>query len=302
MKNILRNRNFYKMILLDAILVTAAFVLAYLLRFDGHISPSQWISIKNNLPFLIPLKLLCFFMFGLYRGMWRYTGLVDLKNILKASSLASIIIVLIILCLYRFQGYPRSIYIIDWGFTFLFVTGIRVFVRLFFEGTLPFFGTLIYHKNPSARNLLIIGAGDAGEKVLREILETLESKFKPIGLLDDDPVKQGKSIHGIPVLGTVDDIKKIRTGFDEILIAIPSVSGEKMRRIVSLCEETGKRFRTVPGIWELIEGKVSVKVTRKVHLEDLLDREEVHLNEEEIREYLKDKRILIHRGRGIHRV
>jgi FlaA1/EpsC-like NDP-sugar epimerase len=91
----------------------------------------------------------------------------------------------------------------------------------------------------------------------------------------------------------VDDIKKIRTGFDEILIAMPSVRGEKMRRIVSLCAETGKRFRTVPGISELIEGRVSVKVTRKVHLEDLLDREEVHLNEEEIRNYLKDKRILI---------
>ncbi|MBW2600181.1 MAG: polysaccharide biosynthesis protein, partial [Deltaproteobacteria bacterium] len=140
---------------------------------------------------------------------------------------------------------------------------------------------------------LIVGAGDAGEKVLREIYETQWHRFRPAGFLDDDPGKRGKTIHGIPVLGTLDSVGKIKVEFDEILIAMPSVRGEVMRRIVSLCEETGKPFRTVPGIWELIEGKVSVNSIRKVRIEDLLDRDEVHLNEEEIREYIKDKRVLI---------
>ena len=281
------------MLLLDAVLVTVAYILAYLLRFDGHISPSEWTNIKNILPYLIPFKLLCFFIFGLYKGMWRYTSLVDLKNIFKASSFSSIFIILTILYLYRFQGFPRSVYIIDLAFTFLLVGGVRVTIRLFFTDHYSSFWTFGHGRKFSARKLLIVGAGDAGEKVLREIQENKWVKFDPIGFLDDDPGKQGKTIHGIPVLGKVDEIDQLQTEFDEILIAIPSVKGEQMRRIVTLCKETGKRFRTVPGIWELIEGKVSVKTVREVTLADLLGREEVHLDKERIYQYLNNKRILV---------
>ena len=293
MKNIIRNKNFYIMLILDAILVTAAYVSAYLLRFDGHIPLQNWVQLKNTLPFVIPLKLFCFIMFGLYSGMWRYTSLADLRNTFKATSLSSIIIVLAILLLYRFHGFSRSVYVMDFVFTFLFVGGIRVAVRLLLADHYLSFWTFGWGKKSSASKLIIVGAGDAGEKVLREIQEHASVNMEPVGFLDDDPDKRGKAIHGVPVLGTVDDIKKIRTEFDEILIAVPSVRGEKLRRIVSLCEESGKRFRTLPGIWELIEGKVSIKTIRKVHLEDLLDRKEVHLDEDEIRKYLKDKRILI---------
>lgn len=291
-KNILLNRNFYLMLLLDTILVTSAYILAHLLRFDGHISQAQWMTIKNVLPYLVPFKLLCFFLFGLYRGMWRYTSLVDLKNILKATGISSIFIILAIFYLFRLQGYPRSVYIVDWGLTFLLVSGSRVFVRMFLERPLRPFKILTHLENPSVK-LLIIGAGDAGEKVVREILESPWSKFMPVGFLDDDTAKRGKSIHGVPVLGRIDQINRLRTGFDEILIAIPSIKGEQMRRIVDLCKETGKRFRTVPGIWELIEGKVSVKSVRDVNLEDLLGRQEVHLDKSEISRYLNNKRIMI---------
>ena len=281
------------MLILDAILVTAAYVSAYLLRFDGHIPLQNWVQLKNTLPFVIPLKLFCFIMFGLYSGMWRYTSLADLRNTLKATSLSSIIIVLAILFFYRFHGFSRSVYVIDFVFTFLLVGGIRVAIRLFFADHYLSFWTFGRGKKSSASRLIVVGAGDAGEKVLREIQEHASINMEPVGFLDDDPGKRGKAIHGVPVLGAVDEINRIRTEFDEILIAIPSVRGEKLRRIVSLCEDSGKRFRTLPGIWELIEGKVSIKTIRKVHLEDLLDRKEVHLDEEEIRKYLKDKRILI---------
>ena len=283
------------MLLLDAVLVTMAYFSAYLLRFEGHIPLTHWAQFKSTLPFLIPLKLMCLFIFGLYRGMWRYTSLVDLRNIFNASSLSSIIVVLSILFLYRFHGYSRSVFVIDWVFTLLFIGGIRVAIRIFLADQSPSLQIFKSRKSPSTRKkkLMIIGAGDAGEKILREIQENPSIKFEPVGLLDDDRSKRGMTIHGVPVLGTVDDINKIRKEFDEILIATPSVRGEKLRRIVSLCEETGKQFRTLPGIWELIEGRVSVRAIRKVHMEDLLDREEIHLDEEEIRRYLKDKRILI---------
>ena len=293
MKKVILNKNFYIMLVLDTIVVTAAYFLSYLLRFDGHIPLNHWVQLKTTLPFIVPFKLFCFFVFGLYRGMWRYTSLADLSNIFKATSSSSIIIVLAILLLYRFQGFPRSVYIIDYVFTFLLVAGVRVTVRLLFANQCPSFRIFGRGKKTSARRLIIIGAGDAGEKVLREIWEHQSINIEPVGLLDDDPDKRGKTVHGVPVLGAVADINKIHMEFDEILIATPSVRGEEMRRIVSLCEETGKQFRTVPGIWELIEGKVSIKTIRKVHLEDLLDREEVHLDEGEIRQYIKDKRILI---------
>jgi FlaA1/EpsC-like NDP-sugar epimerase len=140
---------------------------------------------------------------------------------------------------------------------------------------------------------LIIGAGYAGEKVLREILDNPTLHFIPAGLLDDESGKVGRTIHGVKVLGTVDQIDSFRTLFDEILIALPSTSGHQMRRIVAACKKTGKRFRTIPSIGELIDGRVSVKTVRDVTLEDLLGREEVKLDIDEISRYLHGKRVLI---------
>jgi FlaA1/EpsC-like NDP-sugar epimerase len=295
MKNIILNKNFYAMLLLDTVFVTMAYFFAYFLRFEGQISSNHWAQINSTLPFLIPFKLICFFMFGLYRGMWRYTSLVDMKKVVIAASVSSAVIVLFILSLYRFQGYSRSVFVIDWVLTMLFIGGIRIAIRILLADRYSTLWTLKPFMDSSIpkKRLLIIGAGHSGEKILREIRETPSIKFEPVGLLDDDLSKQGMTIHGVPVLGTVDDVIKIRKKFDEILIATPSVRGEKMRRIVSLCEETGKQFRTLPGIGELIEGKISVMAIRKVHMEDLLDREEIHLNEEKIRRYIKDKRVMI---------
>ena len=293
MTNILRNKNFYLIFFMDAVLVTAAYCLSYVLRFDGSISASQWITIRETLPYIISFKLICFSLFGLYRGIWRYTSLADIKNVFIAASVSSAIIIAAILYIYHFQNFSRSVFAIDWMLTFMFVGGLRTVVRLIFSYHPLHQWHAGHQENQPMKKLLIIGAGDAGEKVLREIQETSWSKYAPVGFLDDDRGKQGKTIHGVPVLETIDRIEKVRVNFDEILIAIPSVRGEKMRRIVACCEETGKPYRTVPGISELIEGKVSIKTTRNVHIEDLLNREEVHLDKEKIREYIGNQRILI---------
>ena len=292
MKKLILNRHFYYMLLIDAVLVVLSYVCAYLLRYDGRLPDGEWQLIIHMLPYLVAMKLACFALFGLYRGMWRYTSMEDLKRVVKVTVVSSLILVLAVLYVYRFTGYSRGIFVIDWLLTILFVGGVRIGVRLFLTNNIASFWMLA-KKGPIDKRMLIIGAGAAGEKAIREILENPGLKFKPVGFLDDDPEKQGKAIHGVLILGSVDEIDQLREDFDEILIAIPSAKGEQMRRIVKFCEETGKRFRTMPSIGELIDGKVSVKALREVRIEDILGREEVHLEKDLLRRLYNNKRILI---------
>ncbi len=292
MKNLIRNPNFYAMLLLDAFLVASSYFLSYLLRYEISVPPEAVDSIRRTLPWIIPFKLIVFFVFNLYRGMWRYTSVRDLKNVVKASSISSIVIVLAVLFLFRFEGFPRSVFAIDWVLTLLLISGARIAVRLILANNVSSFWKL-RQRAPASRHLLIIGAGDAGEKAIRELQENPNVRMMPIGFLDDDEAKQGKMIHGVPVLGFIEDIEHLPEPFEEILIALPSASAEQMRRIVAACERTGKRYRTMPGIGELIDGKVSLKAIREVTIEDILGRDEVHLNQDAIRSYLEGRRILV---------
>jgi FlaA1/EpsC-like NDP-sugar epimerase len=293
MKRQLRNPKFYLMILGDAAFVAAAFIASFFLRYDGQIPEWQWGYIEKALPLVVGVKLVMFLFFRLYRGMWRYTGLVDLLNVLKAGLLSSVILVLIILFFFRFVGYPRTVFVLDLILTLVLVGGIRIAIRIFMSEHL----SSSWIRRPldarRGRKLLIIGAGHAGEKAMRESLDNPGLKVRVVGFLDDDKNKQGKAIHGAPILGAIDDIEQIGISYDEILIALPSAKSSEMRHIVSLCEKTGKRFRTMPSIGELINGKISMTASREVTLEDLFGREEIHLDQEKINRYLHDKRILI---------
>jgi FlaA1/EpsC-like NDP-sugar epimerase len=290
----LMNRNLWIMVAVDAVLIFGCYYLAYLFRFEFDIPKENLAAFQQSWHFVVLIKISVFGIFHLYRGMWRYTSLVDLVNVIKAVFTSSLLVVLIVLMVHQFWGYPRSVFIVDGFLTFLTIGGVRMGVRLYFaRGTGMQNFPVIRRVRPEGKKLLIIGAGDAGEKVLREIRDNPELKFEPVGFLDDHQGKQGKAIHGVPVLGPVEEIDLLPYQFDEILIAIPSAKGEEMRRIVAACDRTGKRYRTVPGIGELIGGKVSVKAIREVTLEDLLGREEVHLDQEEIARYLSKRRILV---------
>lgn len=286
--------NLLIMVLLDGALVVCSFYLAYLVRFELDVPANEMKIFWQVLPFIPLVKIPIFYLFRLYRGMWRYTSVVDLMNVLKAVFTSSALIILGVLALHRFHGYPRSVFFIDAVLAFLAVGGIRVIIRMYFaRGTGMGFLPLPGRDAGEGRRLLIIGAGDAGEKVLREIRENPALKLKPVGFLDDNPGKLGKAIHGVPVMGGIDGIDSLRAEFDEILIAIPSAKGEEMRRIVAACDRTGKRYRTVPGIGEIIDGRVSVKTIRDVTLEDLLGREEVRLAPEQIAQCLRQRRVLV---------
>lgn len=294
MRQILRNKNFYFMVLIDALLVAASYVMAYGLRFDGRIPPEEWINIERTLPIIISTKIVLFFFFNLYRGMWRYTSLIDMLNVLKACTFSSGLVVLVILYTFHIIGFPRSVFLIDWVMTILLIGGVRFGIRMILTNHIS---TLLSLRNlPSGdltKKLLIIGAGDAAEKVLREIHDNPLVKLEPFGLLDDAKEKLGKTIHGVRVLGRIEDLPILPDEYDEILIAIPSARGNEMRRIVQLCERTGKKFRTLPSLGELIEGLISVNTIREVTLEDLIGREEVKLDREGISKFISGKRILI---------
>lgn len=301
MRHLIRTKNFYLMLLFDGSFIILAYFLAYLLRFEGEIPYGEWMKFKATIPYIVPFKLLIFLAFGLYRGMWRYTSLVDFLNVLKATLFSSGMIILAILFIYHFQGFPRSVFILDWILSFIFIGGIRVAIRFLLsekERGLHF----LFH-NPFSpkkitrlkKRLLIIGAGDAGEKILREIRDNHRLSYEVVGFLDDDPRKRGMRIHGVPVLGPIPKIHNLSydAEMDEILIATPSATAKQMRRIIEACEATGLKSRTTPGIGELIDGKVSFKSIREVSFEDLLGRDPIDLDMKSIGDYLTDKVVLV---------
>jgi len=301
MYRILKRPNFWLVFLGDVAFVVVSLYLAYLLRFDGKIPASQMKSLLSLLPWVIPVKMASFLFFGLYKGMWRYTGIYDLENLLKACVISSGLIVFILVLMTRFVGFPRSVFVIDLLLTFLLVSGARVGIRMFLSpGRERFRFTFLNKKDEGEERVLIVGAGDAGEKLIREIKDNPGINYHVMGFLDDDKRKWGQSIHGMPVLGSVEEVKRIaeREGVDQIIIAIDTASSAEMRRIVGLCEATGIPCRTVPGVGELIEGKVSVRSIRKVRYEDLLGRKQVKLDMKQIGGYLSGKRVMVTGGVG----
>ncbi len=295
LKKPLKNPNLYFMIFADALMVTAALYLAFLLRFDGKMPALYVEPFKNILWIYIILKLVVFYFFGLYRGMWRYTGLRDLKNIVAAVALSSLVLTAYLMFFYRFEGFSRAVIGIDFVLTFIFIGGIRLGVRVLLNKEAEDFFKSLAGKGGDGgfRKIMVIGAGNAGEKVVRDMLDNRSMKMRPVGFLDDDRSKWGKSIHGVTVLGGIDSIVKYLDQFEETVIAMPSASGDQVRRVVSLCYETGKRFLIMPGLGEVMNGGVTVKAVRKVRYEDLLGRDLIQLDAELIRNTYQGKRIMV---------
>ena len=285
-------------------MLTGALYSAHLIRFDFNVPPVFLASFYRILPYVLISKIACFYYFDLYRGMWRYTSIADLTNIIKAVSVSTLLIFCFFLLKYRFVGFSRSIFLIDWCLTILFVSGFRLVVRIYFETagtgkswlqTLRFIIIPLKRKIPGTRNLLIIGAGDCGEKIFREIRDNARLLYNVVGFLDDNPTKVGMKIHGLPVLSDISDIKAAakKVKADEALIAIPSANSIEIRRIVEICDKSELKFKTIPGMGELINGKVTVNAIREVAYRDLLGREIIRLDEEKIGAHLEEKNVLV---------
>ena len=289
MKRLSIHLNLLIILCADILLFGVSWYSAFLLRFNFNIPVNSMEIAVRLLPVIIIIKIIIL------------TSIRDLSNIIKASVASSLIIIFFIIFSRNFTGFSRSVFVIDSILTILFVSSVRVGARFYFEkinkkeSEHTLINRLFQKKRIVTTNLLIIGAGDSGEKIFREIRDNRNLKYNVVAFLDDNYVKQGKMIHGIPVMGTINELGFVadKRNVQEILIAVPSASSEQMRIMVDHCKESGIAFKTLPGMGELIDGRVTINAIRDVAYRDLLGREVVHIEGERIRECLENSCVLI---------
>ena len=288
------------MIVIAHIIAFAASLMLSFLVVQNMQFRAEWLELYPALLMLfLIIKLPVFGLFKQYRGWWRYVGISDLLGIFGASLVSTFIIVVLWFAIGNIpavrislpSGLERpaeGVCIADMFATVFMLGGLRIIIRLYFEE----FRTA---EAGRLKRFLIVGAGNAGEALLREILRMPVTQYDVVGLIDNDSVKQGTHIHGIPILGTVEQLPEIceERKIEEIAIAMPSASPQQLRRVIQVCEGTKIRFRIVPSITDIASGKLRVSQIRDVDINDLLGREAVKLDMDQIEAFAKDKTILV---------
>jgi FlaA1/EpsC-like NDP-sugar epimerase len=269
---------------IQALLIFTSLVLAWLLRFDFSL-PSRALLLSAA-PLLIVIRLVAIGRFGLLHGWWRYTGVSDALDILKAITLGSVVFLFLMRFVLGVTAFPRTIYILEAVFSMGLLAGVRLFSRVLTESAR---GVATSHKK-----VMLIGAGMAAQMVIRE-LKRSRSSFEVVGCVDDDQSKFGIKVHGVPVIGSVDQLPALLAArlVDEVLIAVPSATGKQMQRFVGICEQVGARFRTVPALRDIITGQGSIREFRDVNLEDLLGRDAVEIDLAPVREQIDGRVVLV---------
>ncbi|MGN1050281.1 MAG: polysaccharide biosynthesis protein [Selenomonadaceae bacterium] len=272
-------------VLFDAAVLSIVPFIALLLRLDGDTSSEHFNVLLNVVLIGVIIKLAVFSFYGIYNRIWRYATIKDMFAIIGACTIGGVIVALLGLCLD--VKLPRSIYMIS----YILDVGMICFSRLVVRMLL-----LMNQKDGDVleNSLVIIGAGDAGVMIAREMIQRGEGK-KLLGFLDDDKTKVGKKILGYSVLGVSDDIAEIagQNDLKEIVIAMPSVKGSIIRDIADKCKQTGCKVKILPGIYELIDGKVSMQQLRNIDIEDLLRRDSIQLDMQAISAYIEGKTVLV---------
>jgi FlaA1/EpsC-like NDP-sugar epimerase len=289
------------MVLFDTAIFILAFMGSYLLRFEFILDPISVNQIRLLLPFIIPLKLVVFFSLRLYRGMWRFFSVEDTWRLAYASVSSTLLVIAFVVYVYGFTGFPRSVFVMDGVLTFLLCGILRMGIRSYYtarntsKGTWAFSFPRLGSQNAKDKRLVIIGAGGAGEKMLREIFDNPHLHYDVVGFLDDDPGKQGRSLHGIPVLGIVESLPEIAHDLkvEQVFISAPSATGPEMRHLVEICKRSGIPYKTLPAIGEIIDGRLTIRALREVNYEDLLRRPPVELDMAGIHHYLTGRRVLV---------
>jgi FlaA1/EpsC-like NDP-sugar epimerase len=277
----------------DIALIIVAVLGSFALRLDVGELPFYFPAVVLMSIVALFIKIPVYFFFGLYRRLWIYASTGELRLITVAVTSASVIVSSVMLVLNLFSlikpGMPRSALGIDWLLSLVLIGGSRFALRILAEQSVS--------SRTSGKNkrVLIIGAGDAGALVVRELQKTPQLNLSPVGFLDDDPAKQKHVIYGVTVIGVVSDLAAAIDlhHVDEVIIAIPSAPGKLLRMVNEVCRLKGIISRTMPGIYELIGGKVSVNRLREVDITDLLRREPIRINDEAVGAALEGKRVLV---------
>ena len=276
---------------LDIISVILAAFISIYLRFDSNKIPANYLSLLiSYMPLTVVIYLISFYLFKLYGRIWRYASATELIAIVMANIAASTAWYFI--SLYIGAVLPRSLYVFTGLLLIFFIGGSRLSLRFYsYVMNKPKYRQIQRKKN----KVLIVGAGDAGAMLLREIERYHIANRQVVGFIDDDKNKTGKILLGVKVLGTRNELVKIASekGIDEIIIAMPSVKGKEIKAIINICKETNCKLTILPGLYEIIEGKVSISQLRPVEIEDLLGRDPVKLDTTAVKEYLAGKIVLI---------
>jgi FlaA1/EpsC-like NDP-sugar epimerase len=276
----------------DAALVAAAWYLAFELRFDHGVRPYYATLFERTILIVVGIKLVVFVLFGFYNHWWRYVSTRDMWRIVRGVTVACLVADLTIYFASPVHGIrlPRSVAVLDWLLTLALITGARLLVRSIMERPSPR-GFV-----SRGKEVLVVGAGDAAQLIVKEMLKSPALGYTPIGLVDDDPRKKNLRLHGVRVLGTTDDLPRLlrESKPDEVVIAIPSAAGEVRQRIVNRASDAGVSVKTLPGIYELISGDHDLAAQiRPVQVEDVLGREPVEVDLEAVASYLGGETVLV---------
>jgi len=281
-------------LLADLLLIVVAALGSYALRleltedfFRFYLQAVLWLLATS-----LVIKPVVYALFGLYRRLWVYASVSELKLIVAAVTTASLVVATLNITLFWLNvfgpGFSRSALAIDWLLSLVFVGGTRLTVRILAEAEAP-------RGSGKTRKIVVVGAGSAGALMVKEMQKNRQMNMETIGFLDDDPAKQNHSLLGVPILGKLPDLARLldERAIDEVIIAIPSAPGQVVRLVADICRLKGVPFRTMPGIFELLGGKVSVSRLREVDITDLLRREPVRLHDETIGATLAGKTVLV---------
>jgi FlaA1/EpsC-like NDP-sugar epimerase len=279
-------------IAVDAALIAGAWYLAFALRFDKGVPPVYDTYWRRTILIVVGVKLGILLLSGWYVKWWRYISLRDVQVLTRSVVLASVVlwVAFEIFTPVADKRLPLGIAVLDLLLTLMGLAGVRVVARSLIERPRP--GSLV----PGGKEVLVVGAGDAGGLVLREMLTTRLAGYTPIGLVDDDPRKRHMRLHGVKVLGTTGDLPRLlrERKPDEVLLAIPSAAGEARNRIVAACRTARVPVRTLPAVHELLDGDSNLlRQLREVQVEDVLGRDTVQLDPEEIGGYVRGRVVLV---------
>ncbi|MCP9292283.1 polysaccharide biosynthesis protein [Gracilimonas sediminicola] len=289
MKNkLFEHKSFFKGVA-DVATWTGITLLAFLLRLDGDLGGYLTTAFQATGILFIVKAALIYYM-GSYRQSWRNTGFNDVFHIVAMVSILTVPYTMIVLLGNSVVNVPLSIPIIEFFLSILALTSLRAGTRFFIKYRIP-----RIKNNGETRRILIAGAGESGMMVAKEMLKNKDAQMQPVAFVDDDLSKRNQKLLGIPVKGTVFDIPNIvrRLNIDEIIIAMPSESGEVIRRVVEKSRQTNASYRIIPPLYDLLSGKVSISQIRNVDVEDLLRRKPIQLETQEIRSYIEGKRVLV---------
>jgi FlaA1/EpsC-like NDP-sugar epimerase len=292
--------------LLDVFLISASFFLALLLRFDGVIAPGYLDIYIHNIFTITVIKIFTYYIFRLYNSLWRYASISEMIQVIIAAIISNTIVLSFMFVID--ETLPRSVYILIGMLDVLLIGGARLGYRVLrrvkktdfiWEG----FNNLNGPSGANRKRVMIIGAGDAGAMLIKEFTNNEKSRSegsKIVALIDDDPAKKNKVIHGVPVKGNTKDIHRLTQSekIDEIIIAIPSATKEQVNQILNECEKTSCKLKILPGIYDMVNEKLDITKIREIQIEDLLGRDEVNLDIDKISDYIQDKRILVTGGGG----